>query len=526
MLIASWIAIAYSLGLLARPLGLPPLVGYLLAGFLLHAAPAGLPLGQGGEFVLAQLAHLGVLLLMFTIGLKLRPSSVLRPEIFGGGLLHFVISAGLFGLGLYASLGLPLTKALLLGSALAFSSTVLAAKILEGKRELRAFHGRVAIGVLILQDVIALLLMALAGDHSPSPWALCLLALPLLRHPLYKLLDISGHDELLVLLGLLLALVLGGYGFELLGLSAELGALIMGMLLARHRRAVELSQSLWSIKEIFLVGFFLQIGSNGLPDWQAFSFALAMALLLPLKTLLYFLLLVTFKLRARSAFLASLSLGNYSEFALIMASVLMPDWLVPLAISLALSFVISAPLNRFAHPIYERLARRLLPLERDIRHPDEQPVSLGNARVLVLGMGRTGSAAYEHLHHYGIAVIALDSDPAKVEKCRAAGINIAFADAEDQLFWQELDLHQLDAVILAMSDVESKVIAARQLRQRGFKGLVLSHSLYDDEARLINAAGANKTYQTMNQAGVGLAEHLLEARRGIVEPYGLQQQRE
>lgn len=526
MLVAVWITIAYCLGLVARPLGLPPLVGYLVAGFLLHSINPLLSLPKEGEVWLEQLAHLGVLLLMFTIGLKLRASSVVRTEILGGGLLHFLLSVFIFGLGFWWLLGLAWPKALLLGAALSFSSTVLAAKILDGKRELRAFHGRVAIGILILQDVIALLIMAFASDHSPSPWALGLIALPLLRPLLYRLLDISGHDELLVLLGLLLAIAVGGYGFERLGLSSELGALVFGMLLAHHKRAIELSHSLWSIKEIFLVGFFLQIGVHGLPDTNTLIFALIMVLVLPLKTLLYFLLLITFKLRARSAFLASLSLGNYSEFSLIMASVLMPEWMVPLAISLALSFVVSAPLNRISHPLYERLARRLIPLERNIRHPDEQPVSLEDARVLVIGMGRTGTAAYEHLTRYGVPVIALDSDLTKVEQQRQLGRNIKFADAEDQLFWQEVDLSQLDSVILSMNDVESKVIAAQQLRRRGFKGLVLSHSIYPDDAEKINAAGANKTYQTMSQAGVGLAEHLLEVRHGVIEPYEVQQQRE
>jgi predicted Kef-type K+ transport protein len=526
MLVVIWITVAYFLGFAARPVGLPPLVGYLAAGFILHSINTLLSLPKEGEIWLEQLAHLGVLLLMFTIGLKLRASSVVRTEILGSGLIHFVASTLIFGTGFLWLLALPWTKALLLGAALSFSSTVLAAKILDGKRELRAFHGRAAIGILILQDVIALLIMAFGGEHSPSPWALGLIALPLLRPLLYRLLDISGHDELLVLLGLLLAVVLGGYGFEHLGLSSELGALVFGMLLARHKRAVELSHSLWGIKEIFLVGFFLQIGVHGLPDTKALAFALVMVALLPLKTLLYFLLLVAFKLRARSAFLASLSLGNYSEFSLIMASVLIPEWMVPLAISLALSFVISAPLNRIAHPLYERLARRLIPLERNIRHPDQQPVSLGNARVLVIGMGRTGTAAYEHLARHAVALIALDSDLTKVEQQRQLGRNIEFADAEDQLFWQEVDLRQLDSVILSMNDVESKVIAAQQLRRRGFKGMVLSHSIYPDDAEKINAAGANKTYQTMSQAGVGLAEHLLEAQHGIIEPYEVQQQRE
>ncbi len=109
---------------------------------------------------------------------------------------------------------------------------------------------------------------------------------------------------------------------------------------------MELSQSLWSIKEVFLVGFFLQIGMGGLPELDALLFALLLAVLLPLKAVLFFFLLLLFKLRARSAFLSGLSLTNYSEFGLIVANIVLPQWLIPLAIAVSLSFLISAPLYR------------------------------------------------------------------------------------------------------------------------------------------------------------------------------------
>ena len=143
--------------------------------------------------------------------------------------------------------------ALMLAVALSFSSTVLAAKVLEGKRELRAFHGRVAIGILVIQDLIALFVMSLTSGSAPSMWALVVFGIPLLRPIFYKLLDFSGQDELLVLLGLLLALVVGGFGFESVGLSSELGALAFGALLANHPRSSELSKALWSIKEVLLM---------------------------------------------------------------------------------------------------------------------------------------------------------------------------------------------------------------------------------------------------------------------------------
>jgi len=510
MIEAAWIAFAFGMGLAARAVGLPPLVGYLGAGFALAAVGERLGIDPHESGALQHIAHLGVLLLLFTVGLKLKASNLLRREVFGGGLLHFAISSVVFLPAILLLLELPWYQCLLLAIALSFSSTVLAAKVLESKRELRAFHGRVAIGVLVIQDMIALLVMSLAAGDLPSPWALLVFGLPLLRPLLFRLLDASGHEELMLLLGLLLALVAGGYGFEKLGLSAELGALAFGALLAKHKRATELSNSLWGIKEVFLVGFFLQIGMGGLPDADALIFALVMTLLLPLKGVLFFFLFLLFRLRARSAFLTSVSLTNYSEFGLIMASVVMPQWLIPLAITVALSFVISAPLNRIAHPLYERFARRLIPLERNIRHPDEQPLSLGDTQTLVMGMGRTGRAAYDYLKEQGYRVVGLDSDPVVIEQGKVAGRRVLFADGEDPVFWQHLDMSGVDAVILTLNDEETKVIATQKLRERGFSGLVVSHALYEDMAKRIQEAGADRTYLTMSEAGSGLAEHVIK----------------
>lgn len=508
MIEASWIAFAFTLGLIARAIGLPPLIGYLGAGFALAAVGDHVGVGRQDGVILQHLAHLGVLLLLFTVGLKLKLSNLVRREVIGGSLLHFAISSVLVLPAIVLVFDASWRDSLLLAIALSFSSTVLAAKVLEGKRELKAFHGRVAIGVLIVQDLIALVVMSLAAGQVPSPWALLVFLLPLLRPALFRLLDHSGHEELMVLLGLMLALVVGGMGFEAVGLSSELGALAFGAMLAKHKRATELSNSLWAIKEVFLVGFFLQIGIGGLPDTNAMIFATVVALLLPLKGMLFFFLFLSFRLRARSAFLSASSLTNYSEFGLIVASVVLPQWLTPLAISVALSFVISAQLNRIVHPAYERLAKWLIPLERNTRHPDEQPVSLGDAQILVMGMGRTGRAAYDHLLRKGFRLVSLDSDPVMVERNVAEGRNVFFADAEDQMFWQNLQMNDVKAVVLAMNDAEAKIISTTKLRSIGFKGLIVSHALYEDIAERIQAAGADHTYLTMTEAGTGLAENV------------------
>ncbi|MFL1467968.1 cation:proton antiporter [Marinobacter sp. HN1S83] len=505
---AIWVSFAFGLGLLVKTAGLPPLVGYLAAGFVLSGLAETIDITVEATNALEHIAHLGVLLLLFTVGLKLKLRSIISAEVIGGSLFHFAITCAVFTPGLYLLMDLTWQTALLLAIALSFSSTVLAAKVLESKRELRAFHGRVAIGILIMQDLIALVVMSLASGQAPSQWALVVFGFPLLRPLLFRLLDASGHDELLVLLGLLLALVLGGLGFEAVGLSSELGALVFGAMLANHPRSQELAKSLWSVKEVFLVGFFLQIGISGLPDGDALIFALVASVVLPLKGILFFFLLLAFRLRARSSFLSALSLTNYSEFGLIVASVALPDWLVPLALTVAISFIISAPVNRFAHTLYERFSARLTPYEGQRHHPDEQPISLGSTRMLIMGMGRTGTAAYDHLAESEARVMGLDSDPAKVAKHQKAERNVVFADAEDMSFWQGLHMPSVEAVILSMGDIEGKLIAARNLRKKGFSGYIVAHTMYEDEARQIREAGANEAYLTMSETGVALASQL------------------
>ncbi len=505
------ITFAFFFGLAVRQIGLPPLVGFLAAGFAVNLFGPGLGLPSESDDILGHVAHLGVLILLFTVGLKLKLRQIAQPQVLGSALLHFAISVAVFAPGLYFLVGLDGNTALLLAIALSFSSTVLAAKLLESKRELAVFHGRTAIGILIVQDIIALVVLAVWSGQTPTIWALAVFALPLLRPVMYWLLDFAGHDELLVLMGMLLALVIGGMGFQAMGLSSEIGALLMGVLLSNHRRAQELSESLWSLREIFLVGFFLQIGMSGLPDLEALLFAVAVGLLLPLKGILFFLLLTAFSLRARTSFLAAISLSAYSEFGLIVAAVVLQDWLVPLALAVSISFVIAAPLNRMAHPLFARFEDRLQRFERGTIHPDEQPTNLGRADILIFGMGRTGTAAYDHLRALGKLPAGLDGDNYKAKAHQEAGRNVVFADAEDSNFWRGVDVTTIEAAVLAMDDIEAKIVAARSLRAKGFTGPIVSHALHEDHVARITEAGATHTYLTMFQAGMGLADRTLSA---------------
>lgn len=503
-----WIGFAFSLGLLVRLVGLPPLVGYLLAGFgiSLSGDALGLPEYQG--LVLKHIAHIGVLLLLFSVGLKLNLRAVVKEEVIGPGLIHFLLSSVLYSFGINFFLELSLETSVLLGIALSFSSTVLSSKVLEGKRELQAFHGRVTLGILILQDLLALVVMAVSNNAVPSPYALLVFLLPLARPIFYKLLDHTGKDELFVLLGVLLSLVVGGFAFEQVGLSSELGALALGLVISKHKKATELSRSLWSIKEFFLIGFFLQIGIEGLPTQKDWLFALAVNLTLVLKGALFFILLIVFKLRARSAFLSALSLTAFSEFGLIVASVALPQYMIPLALSVTISFIISAPLNTAAHSLYEKIYKKILPFERNTRHPDEQIINLGDTQVLIMGLGRTGRAAYNKVIELGNKRIAgLDSNPYKVEQFKEEmGMNVYYGDAEDIFFWEKLQLGKVTTVLLCLPELETKLEAIKRLRSRGFGGYIGTHCADEWEAKVLGEAGADRSYLTLTEAGVSLAK--------------------
>ena len=159
--------------------------------------------------------------------------------------------------------------------------------------------------------------------------------------------------------------------------------------------------------------------------------------------------------------------------------------------SVSLSFTVRAPITRCSPGLYDRSAPVLSRDEVRKHHPDEQPLSLGDTRVLIMGMGRTGTAAYDWLIDDQPKLMGLDSDPAKAQQHQKEGRNVVFADAEDASFWNGLHMPAVQSVILAMGDIEGKLIAARMLRKLGFKGFIVAHTMDEDEAKQIREAGAH-----------------------------------
>ena len=514
---------AFIAGFIALKCNLPPLVGFLLAGFGLNAA------GFTSNDTISTLADLGVTLLLFTIGLKLDIKTLLSKEIWAGATIHNVLATTIFaaallclkvlGVGSLASMNLD--QIILLGFALSFSSTVFAVKSLQEKGELNATYGTIAIGILVMQDIFAVVFLTASTGKLPEWYAIALFALPFMRPLFYKLLDWVGHGEMLVLCGIFFALVMGAGLFEFVGMKADLGALIIGMLLAGHIKSSELSKSLFNLKELFLVCFFLNIGLSEQPTLAGFALALIFMLLLPIKGILYFYVLNSFKFRVRTSLLSSLSLFNYSEFGLIVGGLafkmgwMSGDILVALAIAVSISFVIAAPLNRKGHLLYQRSGRWLKEHAAEKLHVRDQLINPGHAQILILGMGRIGTGAYDELgHRYGKICLGVEvrKEAAKIHKSH--GRNVISGDATDPDFWERiLDTGNVKLVLLAMPHHQGNQTALEQLRLRNYQGQIAAIAEYPDQIEMLLDHGVDAAFNIYSEAGSGFARHVCEQLR-------------
>tara|TARA_R110001583_G_scaffold10698_9_gene49265 strand:- start:63680 stop:65296 length:1617 start_codon:yes stop_codon:yes gene_type:complete len=523
-----FIGTAFTFGMVINLTGLPPMVGFLIAGFALNYL--GFEVTEG----LTSLANLGVTILLFSIGLKLDIRTLFKTEVWGGASIHIFASILFytailflfkqFGLQFFSEL--ELSSLLLIAFALSFSSTVFAVKILEEKSETNSLYGRIAIGILIMQDIFAVLFLSVSVGKIPSIWALGLFALPLIRPLLFKLLDRAGHGELLVLYGFFLALVVGAGLFDFVGMKADLGALIAGMLLAAHPSAKDMAKSLFNMKELFLICFFLSIGLGGLPEMSHVIVAAILCVLLLGKIALYFLTLTKFQLRSRTSLFASFSLANYSEFGLIVASLathkgwLSQDWLIITAIAVSLSFIIASLFNKYADNIYSYFTPALKRFQSKHLHKDDRPVRIGDAQILVMGMGRIGAGAYDALKvNYGEYVMGIDYNHQTTIRHREQGRRVITGDALDSDFWNKLQLtDKVKLILLAMPDHNGNRYAAEQLNKiesRSFKVAALAH--YQSDEIELNELGVSPVFNMYEEAGSGFARHVWDELQPQIE---------
>jgi glutathione-regulated potassium-efflux system ancillary protein KefC len=500
-------------GMISRSLRLPALIGYLAAGFVLHEMEL-----EGGE-ILATLAETGITLLLFTIGLKLQPAELLKTRVWGTTVIHMAVMQLLFMGVLWLAgqivptLGLDLTATLVIAFALTFSSTVFVIQVMQERGETASRHAGLAVGILIIQDLAAVIFLASSTGKVPELTALALLLLFPLRKYILRLLSYAGHNELFTLFGLALALG-GAQLFESVGIKGDLGVLIIGAVLAGDQKAKELSRNLLQFKDLFLVGFFLSIGLAGWPQQEIVILAMIIGALAVLKPLLYFPLMTLFHTPPRTALLAASSLTNFSEFGLIVIAVAAgsgwvdAQWSGAISLVIALSFVLASPINSVSHEFYRRYRDRLLRFESSkvrATRPDTSDV-----RVIVLGMGNIGTGAYESIaEHYGKQVLGVDDNDRKLAQHRREHRRVAAADASDPDFWLRVDLGELELVMLALTNHQENLLVAQLLTGMGYKGKIAAVVRFAEEAEELQQHQVS-SFNLYAQAGSGFADHAAE----------------
>lgn len=511
------ILVAYAFGLFAARIHLPPLVGYLIAGFVLHAF--GFETTTGIE----TLAQIGVYLLLFTIGLKLKVGFLARPAVWGTATIQMIffsilaagVLLGIGALGIPLASGLDLEHSVMLGFAFSFSSTVLAVKLLETMNESGSLAGRAAVGVLIIQDIFAVVFLTFTASTSPTWMAIpMVLVIVALRPAFGWLVSRSGHGELLVFLGFVLAIGIGAGGFELVGLKPELGALLAGLAVSTNPRAGEMADRLLDFKDLFLVGFFLSIGLAGTPPIAAYVVAGMMLFLIPLKGAMFFVLFTRFRLRTRTALHSSLTLSTYSEFGLIVASAslaagyLDQEWVSAIAVAVAASFVMASIGNTARYRMYGVLSDRLTMFERQPPLPEDAVLDCAYSSVLVLGMGRVGAGAYDEIAlQRGDVVVGIDRSERSAAFHAGKGRNVIRGDALDRDFWERLRFRtEVELILIATDNHTSNLECVGRAKEYLPDAQIAVIAKHPDQVVELNDAGVDVARNLYEEAGQGLAD--------------------
>ena len=239
--------------------------------------------------------------------------------------------------------------------------------------------------------------------------------------------------------------------------------------------------------------------------------------LLIIKSIILFSLLIFFKLRAYTAFLMMISLTTFSEFSLIVLSILSSQVVIDeniisgIILSVSVSFIIAAILNKHAHRIYELIEDYLVRVERETHHPDEEPHTCGDSEVMILGLGRFGGAILEVLQENKIKSAGFDSNTDLVKSFTQKNRRVAFADAEDPGFWSKLRFGKLRVIILALPEYEAQKRSIIQARKYGFTGKIIVPSRTKDDTKELEYLGADIIFDAYEAAALGVSDSLVKA---------------
>lgn len=529
------LGISAVLGFIAVKLRQPLIVAFIAVGIL--AGPAGFSL-IANYAQIELLSHLGIAVLLFVVGLKLDLHIIrtLGPVALFTGFGQ-VIFTSLIGFLISLALGLSVVGAIYVSVALTFSSTIIIVKLLSDKGELDSLHGRIAVGFLIVQDIVVVLVMigltALGQAESVSNLGfdalmvlikgiLMLLVVALLmRYVIPGLLrSLAYSSELLILFAIAWAVMGASVGY-VLGFSQEVGAFLAGVSLASTHYRELIAARLVSLRDFLLLFFFISLGA-GL-NMSILGSQVESALILSLFVLLGnpFIVMVIMGYmgyRKRTGFLAGLTVAQISEFSLILAALgfslghINQETVGLITLVGLVTISVSSYMILYSQPLYEKLAPFLTVFERQKPYRelamDQQPLAK-STDVILFGLGRFGMMMAQTLQKRGLNVLAVDFNPELVEDSVKHGVPTRYGDAGDPEFIASLPLMEATWVISTIRDHHVSLVLFKSLKEAHYPGKVALAGHNQSDSDHFQSLGADLVLIPFHDAAMQAVERIL-----------------
>jgi Kef-type K+ transport system membrane component KefB len=533
--IAAVLAVAAVVGAIALMLRQPLVVSFIAVGIIVGPAVLGI---VEEEAAITVLAEIGISMLLFVVGLRLdlRLIRAVGPVAVATGVGQVVFTS-VIGFGLALSLGLGTTAALYTAVALTFSSTIIIVKLLSDKREIDQLHGRIAVGFLIVQDIVVVLVMIMltafagSGDEGIAVevaavlgkgFALIAGLAVLMRWVLTPVMHRLSHlPELMVLAAVAWALGLAALT-DALGFSVEVGAFLAGVALASTPFRDALGARLVPLRDFLLLFFFIDLGvavELGLVGDQIVA-AIALSLFVLIgNPLIVLVIMGAMGYRRRVSFLAGLTVAQISEFSLVLAALglslgQIDESTVGLITAVGLITIsLSTYMILYSHRLLEWLGPALGIFERANPRPDGDGRPDDPPEAIVFGLGRYGLDLADGLERQGTRVLGVDFDPRALDAAGRAGIATLYGDAQDPELPESLPLAHVRTVIstLRVHDADRALLHA--LRHRGFDGTVILTAQRPGERASLEESGADLILEPFRDAADAAVALIIEGGR-------------
>ncbi len=517
-----------------RRLKLPPIIGFLVVG--MAVGPFALGWVEITETT-TTLAEFGVVFLLFTLGLEfsLPRMIAMRGEVFGLGSLQVGVTTTLVAAGAW-SLGVPPLVAVVLGGAVAMSSTAIVVQQLTEQGELNRTHGRLAFGTLLFQDLAVVPFLALAGliggagvDYAGSEIALAvgkaavalvivLVAGRWLLRPLFHEIAGAGAPELFTFAVLFVAMA-AAWATHAVGLSLALGAFLAGMMLAETEYRYQVEAGIRPFRDTLLGLFFVTVGMQlDVPRLigQLPVVTAMVAGLLLLKALIITLAARIYAGQWFKAVRTGIVLSEGGEFGFAILTLLLQDRLLgvefaqPLLAAITLSMVISPLLIRHNKRIAQLLLREHGPVQTALERAEAATDALAaREHVILCGYGRVGQNVARVLEGQGFEYLAMDLDPFRVRTARQAGDPVIYGDAADERVLESVGLAKASAVIVTFSDPDRSIRIVEAVRRLRGDVPLLVRTADDTQMEELHAAGATEVVPETLEAALMLVSHAL-----------------